>query len=130
MLLAAVVFAILVYGIISSMLGSLLPALGFTGQQNGTLALMQAVGLTLAALSGGPLIDTRGRKTAMVIGLSAMGIALWLLPNSSGNFGMSAGLWFLLGLGGGVMGTASNSLLSDIGGARRSAVLNFGNVFF
>src|SRR5450432_2285237 len=130
MLLAAVVLAILVYGVISSMLGSLLPALGFTGVQNGTLALSQATGLTIAALSAGPFIDIRGKKTAMLAGLAAMATALWLLPNASGNFPMAASLWFLLGLGGGVLGTTSNSLLSDIGGVRRSATLNMGNLFF
>lgn len=131
MLLASVILAILVYGVISSMLGSLLPALGFTGAQNGTLALTQATGLAIAALFAGPLIDTRGKKTAMVAGLSAMAAALWLIPNATGNFQAMAVLWFLLGLGGGVMGTASNSLLSDIGGIeRRAAVLNTGNLFF
>lgn len=130
MLLAAVVLSILVYGVISSMLGSLLPALGFTGDQTGTLALAQAIGLTLAALSAGPFIDIRGRKTAMVAGLAAMATALWLLPNANGDFRFAAALWFLLGLGGGVMGTASNSLLSDIGGARRASMLNMGNLFF
>ena len=130
MLLAAVVLSILVYGIISSMLGSLLPTLGFTGEQSSTLALTQAVGLTLAALSAGPFIDMRGKKTAMVIGLGSMATALWLMPGASGNFWMAAALWFLLGLGGGVIGTASNSLLSDIGGVRRSSILNSGNLFF
>lgn len=130
MLFAAVVLAILVYGVISSMLGSLLPSLGFTGEQNGTLALMQASGLALAALSAGPFVDIRGKKTAMVTGLSAMAVALWLMPNAAGNFAIAAVLWFLLGLGGGVMGTTSNSLLSDIGGARRASVLNAGNLFF
>ena len=130
MLLAAVVLSILVYGVISSMLGSLLSILGFTGEQNGTLALTQAVGLTLAALSAGPFIDTRGKKTAMVTGLALMAAALWLMPGAGGNFQLAAALWFLLGLGGGVLGTATNSLLSDLGGVRRSSMLNLGNLFF
>ena len=129
-LLGAVVLSILVYGVISSMLGSLLPALGFTGEQNGTLALTQAVGLALAALSAGPLIDIRGPKAAMVAGLTSMAAALWFLPGAAGKFPRMAALWFLLGLGGGLMGTTSNSLLSDIGGVRRAAMLNTGNVFF
>ena len=130
MLLAAVVLSILVYGVISSMLGSLLPALGFTGLQNGTLALLQAIGLAVAALSAGPFIDINGKKTGMVGGLGTMAIALWLMPGATGNFPVAAALWLLLGLGGGMLGTTSNSLLSDIGGARRSAVLNWGNLFF
>jgi FHS family L-fucose permease-like MFS transporter len=130
MLLAAVTLSILVYGVISSMLGSLLPALGFTGGQNGTLALTQASGLAIASLLAGPLIDTRGKKTAMVIGLTGIGSALFLLPSAAGNFALAAWLWFLLGLGGGTMATASNSIISDLGGARRSSILNFTNLFF
>jgi fucose permease len=130
MLLAAVTLSILVYGVISSMLGSLLPALGFTGLQNGTLALTQATGLGIASLLAGPLIDTRGNKTAMVAGLAGISSVLWLLPGTGGNFAVAALLWFLLGLGGGTMATASNSLISDLGGARRSSILNFTNLFF
>jgi FHS family L-fucose permease-like MFS transporter len=92
--------------------------------------LTQAIGLALASLLAGPLIDTRGKKTALLIGLSAIATALWLLPGAAGNFAMAAWLWFLLGLGGGVMATASNSLVSDLGGVRRSSILNFTNLFF
>lgn len=130
MLLASVVLTIFVYGVVSSMLGSLLPALGFTGEQNGTLALTQAAGLGLASLSAGPVIDIHGKKVAMLAGLAAISAALWLLPNATGNFPMAAVLWFIQGLGGGVTVTASNSLVSDLGGVRRSSVLNSTNLFF
>ena len=130
LLLAAVVLSIFVYGVISSMLGSLLPTLGFTGDQNGTLALTQATGLAIASFTSGPLIENRGKKTAMVAGLAALSTALWVMPGASGNFRMAAAFWFLLGIGGGMMATASNSLISDIGGARRSSILNSANLFF
>jgi len=130
MLLSAVVLSIFVYGVISSLLGSMLPTLGFSGIQNGTLALTQASGLAVGAFSAGPFIDSRGKKTALVTGLAALSSALWLMPAAGGNWTLATALWFVLGLGGGMLGTASNSLISDIGGERRSSILNFGNLFF
>ncbi len=129
MLIAAAILAILVYGIIAAMLGTLLPTFSFSGSQSGTIALAQSIGLVIASLSAGPIIDNRGKKTALVSGLFLIAAVLWTLPNVA-EFGIVAILLFVLGLGGGIIVTAANALVSDIGDKNRSTVLNFMNLFF
>ena len=67
-LIPAAILAILVYGMISSVLGVLMDASFDTfpddADQNGTLAAVKAIGLVLASLAIGPIIDLRGKKTA------------------------------------------------------------------
>jgi fucose permease len=130
MLIVAAILAIFVYGVIAAMLGTLMPTLTFLSmEQKGTVALAQAIGLIIASVAVGPLIDNKGKKTGLVLGLAMIAAALWALP--SGNaFGLILGLLLLLGLGGGIIVTAANALVSDIGENRRASVLNFLNLFF
>ncbi len=129
----APIFAIFVYGLIAAMLGTILPALSarfqLTPRQNGNIALAQAIGLVIASLSAGPLIDNQGYKAGMVLGLALIALALFLLPSSK-SYGQVALYLFLLGLGGGTIVTGANALAFDLGGSQRAAALNFLNVFF
>ncbi|HEV2687319.1 MAG TPA: MFS transporter [Bryobacteraceae bacterium] len=133
MLILAAILAIFVYGMIAAMLGTILPDLSarfqLTPQQNGTIALCQALGLIIASLGVGPLIDNEGKKVGMVLGLALITIALFLLPRSSG-FGSIATYLFLLGLGGGIIVTAANALASDVTPEHRGTTLNLLNLFF
>src|SRR5450631_4479391 len=133
MLILAAILAIFVYGMIAAMLGTILPDLSarfkLTPQQNGTIALMQAVGLIVASVSVGPLIDNEGKKVGLVLGLALITIALFLLPRSTG-FNSIASYLFLLGFGGGIIVTAANALVSDISPTHRGTVLNLVNLFF
>src|SRR5258708_7192612 len=125
MLILAAILAIFVYGMIAAMLGTILPDLSqrfkFTPKQNGTIAFCQALGLILASISVGPLIDNEGKKVGLVLGLAVITLALFLLPKSAG-FGTVAFYLFLLGLGGGIIVTAANALVSDVD--RKSTRLN------
>jgi fucose permease len=129
----APIFAIFVYGSIAAMLGTILPALSarfhLTPKQNGNIALAQAIGLVIASVSAGPLIDSQGYKTGLVLGLAAAATALFLLPGSKSYASVLLCL-FLLGLGGGTIVTGANALAFDLGGSQRAAALNFLNVFF
>jgi len=133
MLIAAAILAIFVYGMIAAMLGTILPDLSrrfqLTPEQNGNIALAQALGLIIASVSVGPLIDNYGKKVGLVLGLSLIVIALFLLPKSRGYRSIMVYL-LLLGLGGGIIVTGANALVSDIGAERRATVLNFLNLFF
>jgi fucose permease len=132
-LMLAAILAIFVYGLIAAMLGTILPDLSarfkLTPRQNGNIALAQAIGLVIASVSAGPLIDNRGYKMGLVLGMGLIVIALFLLPKSKG-YGQIALYLFLLGLGGGVIVTGANALAFDLGGSQRAAALNFLNVFF
>jgi fucose permease len=133
LLIAAAIMAILVYGMIAAMLGTLLPQLSarfsLSPEQNSVLALVQALGLSVASISAGPLIDNRGKKTGMVLGLTIITISLFVLPNVT-NSAMLTACWFVLGFGGGIIVTGANALVSDIGAERRASVLTLLNLFF
>src|SRR5579863_8842913 len=133
MLILAVIFAIVIYGMIAAMLGTILPNLSdrfhLSPSQNGTIAFAQALGLIIASLCVGPLLDDEGKKVGLVLGLALIAIALFTLPRSRG-FRSILVLLFLLGVGGGIVVTAANSLVSDVSEAHRGAALNLVNLFF
>ena len=133
MLILAAILAMLVYGMIAAMLGTILPDLStrfsLTPRQNGTIALCQALGLIVASVSVGPLIDNEGKKAGLVLGLAIVTVALVLLPRSGGFGGIAANL-LLLGLGGGIIVTAANALGSDFTPEHRATALNLLNLFF
>jgi fucose permease len=132
-LILAAIVAIFVYGMIAAMLGTILPDLSdrfhLTPSQNGTIAFAQALGLILASLAVGPLLDNEGKKAGLLLGLALISIALFALPRSPG-FRSLLFLLFLLGLGGGTVVTGANALVSDVSEAHRASALNLVNLFF
>ena len=123
---------ILIFGMVSATLGTLQPywvGIGLNPEQTAYVALGQAVGMILASLIAGPLCDIRGKKTGLMLGVGSLLIALAALPHVA-SFVTIASTFFLVGLGGGILVTSANALLSDISAGRRAAVLNFVSVFF
>jgi fucose permease len=133
MLIFSTIVAIFVYGMLSAMLGTILPDLSdrfrLSPRQNGTIAFAQALGLIIASLGVGPLLDNEGKKLGLMIGLALIAAALFALPRSSG-FRSILLLLFLLGVGGGIVVTGANALVSDVGEAHRATALNMVNLFF
>lgn len=133
MLILDSILAIFVYGMIAATLGTLLPDLsvrfGLTPSQNGKIAFAQALGLMLASLLVGPLMDNEGKKVGLVLGLALAAIALLALPKSR-SFAMIATLLFVLGLGGGIIVTGANALASGVSESHRGTTLNLVNLFF
>jgi fucose permease len=133
LLIFAAIVAIFVYGMIAAMLGTILPDLSdrfhLTPTQNGTIAFFQALGLIIASVGVGPLLDAEGDKAGLILGLVFIGIVLFLLPRSSG-FRSIVVLLFLLGVGGGIVVTGANALVSDVSEAHRATALNLVNLFF
>src|SRR5271156_2198758 len=133
MLILAASLAIFVYGMTAAMLGTILPDLSarfhLTPKQDGKLAFYQALGLILASVGVGLLIDYEGKKTGLVLGLSLSALAVALLPRSN-SFRTIASYLFLLGTGGGIIVTAANALGSDVNPAHRGTALNLLNIFF
>ncbi|MGA3088181.1 MAG: MFS transporter [Terriglobales bacterium] len=133
MLIFAAILAFFIYGTIAAMLGTILPDLSdrfhLSPSQNGSIAFAQALGLVLASLGVGPLLDNEGNKAGLLLGLALISIALFALPRSLG-FRSILFLLFLLGLGGGTVVTAANALVSDVSETHRAAALNMTNLFF
>jgi fucose permease len=132
-LIFAAIIAIFIYGMIAAMLGTILPELSnrfnLSPSQNGTIAFAQALGLIIASVSVGPLLDDEGKKIGIVLGLALIAIALAVLPRASG-FKSILALLFTLGIGGGVLVTGANSLASDAGELHRAGAITLANLFF
>ena len=133
MLLFAAIVAIFIYGMIAAMLGTILPDLSdrfhLSPSQNGSIAFAQAVGLIIASLGVGPLLDNEGKKLGLILGLGFIAVALFALPRSRGYRSIMF-LLFLLGVGGGIVVTGANALVSDVGEDHRATALNLVNLFF
>jgi fucose permease len=132
-LIFAAILAIFVYGMIAAMLGTILPELSerfhLTPTQNGTIATVQALGLIIASLAVGPLLDTQGDKAGLILGLASIAAALFLLPRA-GSYRNILLLLFLLGMGGGIVVTGANALANGVSGSQSAIVLNLVNLFF
>jgi fucose permease len=132
-LIFAAILAFFIYGMIAAMLGTILPDLSdrfhLSPSQNGTIAFAQALGLIIASLAVGPLLDNEGKKLGLILGLAFISIALFALPRSPG-FRSILLLLFLLGVGGGTVVTAANALVSDVSATHRATALNLTNLFF
>jgi fucose permease len=132
-LIFAAVLAIFVYGMIAAMLGTILPDLSdrfhLTPAQNGTIAFSQALGLIIASVGVGPLLDSQGDKIGLILGLVFIIVALFAMPRSKG-FRSIVLLLFLLGIGGGIVVTGANALVSGVSDVHRATALNLLNLFF
>lgn len=129
MLTLSATLAILVYGLIAPILGALLPSYGLTPGQQGTLALVQALGLVVASLSAGPMVDIKGNKIALLSGLALIFVYGVAAPSVRG-YGPLLVIYFVLGVGGGIVVTGANALVGAIEPSRRGSALNFLNLFF
>jgi fucose permease len=127
------ILAFFIYGMIAAMLGTILPNLSdrfhLSPSQNGTIAFAQALGLIIASLGVGPLLDNEGKKLGLILGLILISLALFALPRSPG-FRTIVLLLFVLGVGGGTIVTAANALVSDVSETHRASALNMTNLFF
>jgi len=130
MLILAASLALFVYGVTAAMLGTLMPTFHLTDAQNGSVAFAQAIGLVIASVSVGPLIDKRGKRVALLIGLTLIAVALFTLPNAAADPRLLMAFFLLLGIGGGIVVTGANALASDVSEARRASVMNISNLFF
>jgi fucose permease len=128
-LIFAATLAIFVYGLIAPILGVLLPGYALTSAQEGNLAMAQAIGLVIASLSAGPIIDRRGNKSILIFGLALIVISVAEAPRT-GSYAELLIIYFVLGIGGGIVVTGANSLVGAVEPGRRGSALNFLNLFF
>jgi FHS family L-fucose permease-like MFS transporter len=131
-LIFAACVAIFVYGMVSSMLGTINPGLAnkfhLDNIQAGYLALAQGVGFVIASVSGGALMDRKGKKIGLLLGLGLESASLFLLANAPGYTAIIVAM-VGMGIGAGIILTGANALGSDVSESKRAAVLNFLNVF-
>ena len=126
---------IFVFGIVMAALGTLfgLPEMRARlridlGQQ-GNVFLLLFLGIFLATLVAGPVIDAIGNKLILVVSslLVALGMAGFAYAHSFAGAAIPA---VLLGLGGGGLNTSTNVLVSDLYGEKRGPMLNTLGIFY
>lgn len=126
---------IFVFGIVMAVLGTLfgLPEmrarLRIDLAQQGNLFLVLFLGIFLATLVAGPVIDAIGNKVILVLSslLVALGMAGFAYAQSFAGAAIPA---LLLGLGGGGLNTSTNVLVSDLYGEKRGPMLNLLGIFY
>jgi fucose permease len=126
---------IFVFGIVMAVLGTLfgLPdmraRLRIDLAQQGNVFMLLFLGIFLATLVAGPVIDAIGNKVILVVSslLVALGMAGFAYAHS---FAGSATPALLLGLGGGGLNTSTNVLVSDLYGEKRGPMLNMLGIFY
>ena len=127
------ILGILTYGLIAALLGTILPELGekfgLSAEQSGMIATMQALGLMIASVAVGPIVDNKGKKTGIVAGLGGITLGLLGLIYTA-SYEVALLSMLILGLGGGMLVTGSNALISEISEEKRSSALNLLNMFF
>jgi len=123
---------IFIYGMLASLLGTIVPSLGtilsLSNTQIGYLALSQGLGLAATSVVAGALMDAKGKKVGIVIGLLASLIGLAILSHPS-SLALSIVAMVILGCGGSLVIVGSNALANDVPDARRAATINFLNIF-
>jgi MFS transporter, FHS family, glucose/mannose:H+ symporter len=128
-LTAAAHAAFVPIGVVTVLLGPLLPALSSRWSLNyaqaGTLFTAQYLTSTLGVAASGFLVSRWGFRFAINAGLFAMALGVGALPWTSHIFGVACIACY--GVGMGLAVPAANLLVAEVNPARRSAALNLVN---
>lgn len=125
----------LVFGVVMALLGAVLPPIssriGFDLAQAGQLFLAMNFGMLLCSLGVGPAMDRFGMKIPMALGALAVGGALAIVAIAQ-SFQVLLAAVALLGVGGGALNGATNTLVADLhtDAGRKNAALNLLGMFF
>jgi len=129
----AACLGMLLFGIVLTALGSVLPSvterfnLGRTSA--GTLFSLMSIGILAASVLFGPIVDRYGYR-----GMLALAVVLVLLGLEGIAFAPSprllAAAVLLIGFGGGIINGGTNALVADLSAGARSAGLSLLGVFF
>jgi MFS transporter, FHS family, glucose/mannose:H+ symporter len=123
------------FGVVMALLGAILPlisqSLRFDLAQAGGLFLVMNGAMLATTFALGPLLDRFGIKPAFLLAPLFVAGALTLIANTGTFAGLQAGV-ILLGIGGGALNQATNTLIADLheDARRKGAALNLLGVFF
>jgi len=130
---AAACLGMLLFGIVFLSLGSvnnmLAERFGLDDRAIGTLTALLPFGILIGSLIFGPVVDRFGYRWMLVGASLLVGIALEGMA-SAGTKNLVQLFVFAIGLGGGVLNGATNSLAADVSEGERGAKLSLLGVFF
>ena len=122
-LTAAANACMFVFGVVLLLMGSLLPSLQVSYAQAGHLGSFPLTGILVATILVGPILDTVAAKPVLALALVLIAVPLAVIP-SLHSYPELAGAALTYGLGGGVLNTVTNALVSDLNASGRAAALN------
>jgi len=122
-LLLTVNACMFVFGVVLLLMGSLLPSLTVSGARAGGLGSLPLLGILVATIGIGPVLDKLGVKPALALGLALVAAALAAMP-SCASYGALAAAALVYGFGGGILNTATNALVSELSAGARGVALN------
>lgn len=123
------------FGIVMALLGAVMPIvsvrLHFDLAQAGVLFLSMNAAMLATTLALGPLLDRFGMKPPLLAGPLLLAAALLLISRATA-YGALAVAVVILGAGGAVLNSTTNTLVADLheDARRKSAALNLLGVFF
>jgi fucose permease len=130
---AAACVGMLLFGIVLTTLGAVLPSiierLGLDRTEAGSLLALMSLGILAGSLVFGPVVDRRGYKgmLAAAVVLIALGLEGIAFAPSIAWLAVAA---LLIGFRGGVINGGTNALVADISAEGRAAGLAYLGVFF
>jgi fucose permease len=123
---------IFIYGMLASMLGTILPSLqsrlDLSTLSLSYLALAQGIGLAATSVWAGALMDRYGCKSGIAAGLVSSIAGLALLSHAP-SLPAALSAMILLGIGGSLVIVGANAMVSAVSHDDRGAALNILNLF-
>lgn len=114
------------------MLGTIVPSLSerlaLTNLQISYLALAQGIGLAATSVWAGALMEWKGKKLGVALGLCACIAGLLLLIGAQ-TFALSVTAMTILGVAGSLVIVGANAIVSEVSDERKASSLNVLNVF-
>jgi MFS transporter, FHS family, glucose/mannose:H+ symporter len=122
-LMATVNGCMFVFGVLLLLMGSLLPTLRVSNARAGSLGSIPLIGILTATILIGPILDKVGAKPALAVGLALIASAIAAIPSLTTYTALALAA-LAYGLGGGVLNTTTNALVSDLSASGRGVALN------
>ena len=112
-----------VFGVVLLLMGSLLPSLRVSGTRAGSLGSIPLIGILTATILIGPILDKVGGKPVLAAGLALIVAAIGIMPSLASYTALALAA-LVYGLGGGVLNTTTNALVSELSASGRGVALN------
>ena len=130
---AVACLGMLVFGIVLTMLGAVLPevmeSFGIDKAAAGTLFLLMSFGILAGSLVFGPVVDRYGYRGMLAGAIALVFVGLELIAFAPSLTVLRIGV-ALIGFGGGIINGGTNALVADISVEGRSAGLSILGIFF